>query len=75
MKSKKVIIGSLIIVCLLAFNAQAFVVLQDSFNYANGSIIGVSGGTWVPGYGNTNANQIQVQGGNSVLIPGISQSF
>lgn len=71
MKTNLKQLGSLLTLCLLAFSTRAFVVFQDNFNYANGPIIGVSGGAWVPGYGNTNTSQIQVSG-NLVQIPGSS---
>lgn len=66
-------IASLIATSVLAYSAQAFVVFQDSFNYPNGGILSVGAPTWVPGYGNSNPNAIQVNG-NQVVIPGTGAS-
>lgn len=63
-------IGSLALLCLLTMQARAFIVFQDNFNYASGGLINVSGGTWVPGYSNTNTFQIQANGSSGAVIPG-----
>ena len=62
-------IASFLAPCLLAVSAHAFVVFQDSFNYANGGILTVAAPTWVPGYGNANSGQIVINN-NQIVIPG-----
>ena len=71
MKRNLVRIITLLSLCLLASGARAFVVYQDNFNYNNGGIIDESGGNWVPGYGNSDSQQIVINGGQ-VIIPGTS---
>ena len=66
-------IAFLLASCVLSFSAHAFVVFQDSFNYANGGILNVAGPAWVPPYGNANSGQIQITG-NQVVIPGTGTS-
>ncbi len=65
MKSNLIKIGNLLLFCLLASGARAFVVFQDNFNYPAGAL---TNSTWVAGVGNTLNSTISANGSGAITI-------
>ena len=65
MKSSLIKIGNILLFCLLACGAQAFVVFQDNFNYPAGAL---TNGTWVAGAGNSLNSTILANGSGAITI-------
>jgi endonuclease/exonuclease/phosphatase family metal-dependent hydrolase len=57
---------NLVVLTLFASAASAVVLLNDTFDYSNGSLVTVSGGKWVH-YSGSTTGQVQVTGGRVAL--------
>jgi hypothetical protein len=63
-------IGCLLLLTLLTLNARAYIVLQDSFNYPNGTLTNTTADIWTAGPGDASGS-IGITN-NTLIIPGNS---
>lgn len=62
MKTMTKLFGSLFLFCLLACSARAAILMQEDFNYTDGTLTSVSGGNWTA-FSGSGVYPVQISGG------------